>query len=199
MGTLERQPSASSGELVDQAVDNPAAFVQLYRRHYDGVFRYCVHRLLERHTAEDVTSEVFLKAARHIYRFRGGEERQFRSWLFRVATNEINNQVRTTARRQKLLRRFHQGPEQTVTVCEDSNSEHLARLKEAVFRLRPRYQTIITLRFFENLKPTEIAEVLGCSPGTARSQLARAIAQLRRRLKAAGVKRVAGGEHDERP
>jgi RNA polymerase sigma-70 factor (ECF subfamily) len=197
MGTLQRQPSASSGEPADRAVDDPAVFVQLYRRHYDGVFRYCVHRLFERHTAEDVTSEVFLKAAKQIHRFRGREERQFRSWLFRVATNEINSHVRKTARRQKLLRRFHQGPEQIVTVCEDSNAEHLARLKEAVFRLKPRYQTIITLRFFENLRLTEIAEVLGCSPGTARSQLARAIAQLRKRLKAASVRRAAGGEHDE--
>jgi RNA polymerase sigma-70 factor (ECF subfamily) len=197
MSTHESQPTASSGKLLDRVVDDPAAFVQLYRRHYDGVFRYCVHRLFERHAAEDVTSEVFLKAAEHIHRFRGGDEGQFRSWLFRVAINEINSHVRKTARRRKLLRRCHQGPDQIVTICEDSNAEHLARLKEAVFRLKPRYQSIITLRFFENLKLTEIAEVLGCSPGTARSQLARAVAQLRRRLKAADATLPAGGEHDE--
>jgi RNA polymerase sigma factor (sigma-70 family) len=45
--------------------------------------------------------------------------------------------------------------------------------------LKPRHQTIITLRFFENLKVTEIAEVLGSSPGTVRSQMARALAKLR--------------------
>jgi RNA polymerase sigma factor (sigma-70 family) len=48
--------------------------------------------------------------------------------------------------------------------------------------LKPRYQTIITLRFFENLKLTEIAEVLASSPGTVRSQLARALAKLRKVL-----------------
>ena len=51
--------------------------------------------------------------------------------------------------------------------------------------LRPRYQTIITLRFFENLKLTEIAEVLGSSAGTVRSQLARALVKLRKKMTAA--------------
>jgi RNA polymerase sigma-70 factor (ECF subfamily) len=197
MSVTESQPPASSGELLDQAGRDQAAFVELYRRHYDGVFRYCMHRLFERHAAEDVTSEVFLKMAENIHRFGGCEERQFRSWLYRVATNEVNSHLRKTSRRRILLRRFHQGPEQIATICEDSNAEHLARLKEAVLGLKPGYQSIITLRFFENLKPTEIAEVLGCSAGTARSQLARAIAQLRKKLKAAGVKLPAGGEYDE--
>ncbi|GAH04532.1 unnamed protein product, partial [marine sediment metagenome] len=53
-----------------------------------------------------------------------------------------------------------------------------------MFELKPRYQTIITLRFFENLKLTEIAEVLGSSPGTVRSQLARALAKLRKKINA---------------
>jgi len=48
--------------------------------------------------------------------------------------------------------------------------------------LKPRYQTIVTLRFFENLTLTEIAEVLGSNPGTIRSQLARALGKLRKRI-----------------
>jgi RNA polymerase sigma factor (sigma-70 family) len=48
--------------------------------------------------------------------------------------------------------------------------------------LKPRYQAVVTLRFFENMKLTEIAEVLGASPGTVRSQLARALGKLRKTL-----------------
>ena len=55
-------------------------------------------------------------------------------------------------------------------------------MREAVLSLKPRYQTIITLRFFEKLKFVEIAEVLDSSPGTIRSQLARALAKLRKVL-----------------
>jgi RNA polymerase sigma-70 factor (ECF subfamily) len=185
MGTIESQESASSESLRDRAGQGPAAFLLLYRRCYDDVFRYCVHRLFERHAAEDVTSEVFLKAAQHRHRFEGLEESQSRNWLFRIATNEINNHLRKVNRRRKLLHRISQGPDETTVAYEDADAEQLSRLKNAVLGLKPRYQTIITLRFFENSKPTEIAEVLGSSAGTVRSQLARAIAQLRKQLKIA--------------
>jgi RNA polymerase sigma-70 factor (ECF subfamily) len=49
-----------------------------------------VHRLFERQAAEDVTSDVFLKAVENIHRFKGNEK-QFRNWLYRIATNAINN------------------------------------------------------------------------------------------------------------
>ena len=64
----------------------------------------------------------------------------------------------------------------------EESSEKLALLKQAMLALKPRYQTIITLRFFENMKLIEIAEVLGSSPGTVRSQLSRALAKLRKQL-----------------
>ena len=71
--------------------------------------------------------------------------------------------------------------------------ERLILLKEAMPALKPRYQTIITLRFFENLKLTEIAEILGSSPGTVRSQLARALVKLREKMSSGCTARPAGG------
>ena len=167
-------------QLIARARDDGTAFVKLYRSHYDAVFRYCAHRLFERAKAEDVTSEVFLKVIENINGFKGNEK-QFRCWLYRIATNTVNNHLRKTARRNRLLK----------FACEHSNSQDadcvvpidkLTLLREAVFTLKPRYQTIITLRFFENMKLTEIAEVLGSSPGTVRSQLTRALAKLRKVL-----------------
>ena len=63
-----------------------------------------------------------------------------------------------------------------------ASAEKLAVLRQAILTLKPRYQTIIALRFFENLKLTEIAEVLGSSPGTVRSQLSRALAKLKKKI-----------------
>ena len=172
--------AADDSQLIAEARSNPSAFVRLYRSHYDAVFRYCVHRLFEREAAEDVTSDVFLKVVENIHSFRGNE-RQFRCWLYRIATNAVNNYSRKTARRNRLLKVVR---EQADIQAADyrKSAEKLALLKEAIFALRPRYQTIITLRFFENLKLTEIAEVLGSSPGTVRSQLARALEKLRKKL-----------------
>ncbi len=166
--------------LIARARENSTAFVQLYRSHYDAVFRYCVHRLFERQMAEDVTSEVFLKVIENINGFKGNEK-QFRCWLYRIATNAVNNHLRKASRRNRLLKVTCEQADSQVADCEEP-VEKLAVLREAVFTLRPRYQTIITLRFFENLKLTEIAEVLGSSPGTVRSQLTRALAKLRKVL-----------------
>ncbi len=172
--------AADHSQLIARACSDRAAFVQLYRRHYDAVFRYCVHRLFERQVAEDVTSEVFLNVVESIHSFKGTEN-QFRCWLYRIATNAVNNYLRKTTRRKSLLKVARQQADVQAADCGES-AEKLVFLKEALFSLRPRYQTIITLRFFENLKLTEIAEVLGSSPGTVRSQLARALAKLRKVL-----------------
>lgn len=171
---------ANDGQLIARARDDPAAFVQLYRRHYDAVFRYCVHRLFERATAEDVTSQVFLKVVESFGRFSGNEQ-QFRNWLYKIATNAVNHHLRKVARRDSLLKTAAEQAASRAADCGES-SDRLATLRSAMLALKPRYQTVITLRFFENLKPTEIAEVVGRSPGTVRSQLARALAKLRERL-----------------
>ncbi|MDT8300114.1 MAG: RNA polymerase sigma factor [Sedimentisphaerales bacterium] len=184
---LRRVISVDNGSKVDddsqitvRTCYDSKTFVQLYRSHYDEIFRYCAHRLFERTKAEDVTSEVFLKAVENFHGFKGNEQ-QFRCWLYRIATNAVNNHLRKIARRKRLLKFAHEHSNSQDADCEEP-ADKLALLKEAVFTLNPRYQTIITLRFFENLKLTEIAEVLGSSPGTVRSQLTRALAKLRKVL-----------------
>jgi RNA polymerase sigma-70 factor (ECF subfamily) len=170
---------ADDGQLITEAHSNPAAFARLYRRHYDAVFRYCSHRLFERQTSEDVTSEVFLKVVEEFDGFKGSEK-QFRNWLYKIATNAANGHLRKSSRRDALLKRARGRNNNTDST--DASMEKLALLKQAMLVLKPKYQTIITLRFFENLKLTEIAEVLGSSPSTVRSQLARALAKLRGKI-----------------
>ena len=176
------------GRLIEQARSDTAAFSRLYRRHYEAVFRYCVHRLFERQTAEDVTSAVFLKIVENFNSFKGNE-RQFRNWLYTIATNAVNNHLRKTARRSKLLKLAGEQINRANNDAGETTAESAKKsavLKEAILQLKPRYQTIITLRFFENLKLTEIAEVLESRAGTVRSQLSRALKQLREKMKIKG-------------
>ena len=170
---------ANDGQLINEARSNPAAFARLYRRHYDAVFRYCMHRLFERQLAEDVTSLVFLSVVENFRRFKG-DEQDFRNWLYTIATNTVNANLRKSGRRNDLLKRANEQPSGENSA--DEPSEKSALLQKAILTLRPRYQTIITLRFFENLRLTEIAEVLGSSPGTVRSQLKRALYKLRKKV-----------------
>ncbi len=176
----DKMDNSIDGRLIAEARSDPAAFGRLYRRHYDAVFRYCAHRLFDRQSAEDITSVAFLKVLENFERFRGSE-RQFRNWLYTIATNTVNDHLRKTARRDKLLKKAHEQIDYQSPA--ESPEDKSALLKQAMLTLRPKYQTIITLRFFENLKLTEIAEMLGSSDGTVRSQLARALAELRKKIK----------------
>ena len=190
MDSVSKRPE--NNDLIMQAQTSYNAFALLYRRHYDAIFKYCVHRLFDRHLAEDISSQVFLKVVEKFNSFKG-DERQFRNWLYKIATNFVNQHMRKSARHKKALSIFQEQSNITNSAPEDS-SVRLTILKQSMLTLKPRYQTIITLRFIENLKLTEIAEVLGSSPGTIRSQLARALAKLRKKLSIENGAFHAGGK-----
>ncbi len=170
--------------LVDQARTDSHAFARLYRRHYDAIFRYCVHRLFNRVTAEDVTSVVFLKVVEGLATFRGGD-RDFERWLWRIATNAANEYLRRGVRRKALLATL--AAERTRRRAElprdDADmAERYAMVKQAVLALKPKYQAVVTLHYIEHLSIAEVAGIVGASQATVRSQLSRAMKYLRRNL-----------------
>jgi RNA polymerase sigma-70 factor (ECF subfamily) len=171
--------------LEGKDLKRPDVFAGLYRQFYDDIFRYCVHRLFDRSTAEDITSEVFFKAVEHIEDFKGTEI-QFRNWLYKIATNAVNENLRRKVRREAVIKIVSETSADRAVedfpALTDENDKRLLLVKQAIFELKPKYQTVITLHFFENLKLTEIADVLSSRPGTIRSQLARALAKLRKKL-----------------
>ena len=172
--------------LIEEACRDRAAFAQLYRSHYDNIFRYCARRLFNRHAAEDVTSIVFFKAMKTIGSFQGNSK-DFRNWLYRIATNAVNDHLRTAKRRADAIRNIalvHGGDHSRDTKSYCELQEEILPVKQALLSLKPKQQTVITLRFFEELKLNEIAEILGQNPATTRSQLSRALSILRKKLEA---------------
>lgn len=178
-------------DLIERACSDPNAFAELYLRHYRDVFRYCVRRLFDRHLAEDATSTVFFKVMNGLDSF-GGNAAGFRSWLLRIATNVANDRLREAKRRAALLLKVASDARAETAVADDSDedlAERKARLRQALLGLKPKYQAVITLRYFENMKLTEIAACLGESPSTVRTRLSRATARLRQKLKSVGSNR----------
>jgi RNA polymerase sigma-70 factor (ECF subfamily) len=179
--------------LIRRACSDPDAFAQLYLLHYKDVFNYCVRRLFDRHSAEDVTSTVFFKVMRNLDSFDGGAI-DFRSWLFSIATNAVNDHLRGVKRRADVVEKAVINTREKSAFAIDFDEELLEKkaiLKQAMLSLKPKYQTVITLRFFENMKLTEIAACLGKKPSTVRSWLQRATAKLRKKLDAANKSRGA--------
>ncbi len=173
--------------LIEQACSDRAAFARLYRMHYERVFRYCSRRLFNRHAAEDVTSTVFFRVMRTISTFDGNSN-DFRNWLYRIATNAVNDHLKTAKRRAETIRNAAQEHGRGRAFVTGSDKELQKKnlvVKQALLGLKPKYQTVITLRFFEKMKLIEIAEILGQNPATIRSQLSRGLSKLRKKLKVA--------------
>lgn len=171
-------------DLIRRACSDPNAFAELYLLHYRDVFHYCVRRLFDRHLAEDVTSTVFLKVMHSLDSF-DGKMASFRSWLLRIATNVVYDHLREARRRSDVMQRVaRNAPRDAVFTfaSDDDLFERKALLRQALLSLKPKYQTVIALRFFEDMRPIEIAGCLGEKPSTVYTWLSRATAQLRKKL-----------------
>jgi len=172
-------------DLVLAARTDRKAFGRLFDQFHPAVFAYCLRRLLVRAVAEDVTSEVFLQVAAHIADFTGVCLEDFRRWLFRIATNQINAQLRQSIRRRELLEAAVQMGAVGAAVCTPLLADKPARWEEvyqALGEMAQREQSIISLKFFAGLKHEQIAAVLEMKPGAVRVALSRALEKLRERL-----------------
>ena len=168
-------------DFVLRARTEADALGQLYELYYERIFRFCVHRLFIKEVAEDVTSTVFLEVARRIRTFKGRTEQDFRNWLLRIAANQANAYIRKTSRRKQLLAKAA-APAVLLRKNEAAGELGWPMLYAAILKLKPEHQTIITLRFFENLEFEQIARILNAREATVRVTLHRILIKLRNHL-----------------
>jgi len=167
-------------DIVLRARTEAEALGQLYELYYERIFRFCVHRLFSKEVAEDVTSIIFLEVASRIRNFEGQTEQDFQNWLYAIAANQANAYIRKTSRRKKLLA---EAADSMTAVTTDNTSEpDWPRLYAAILKLKPEHQTIITLRFFENMEFEQIAKILDAKEATLRVTLHRMLGKLRKHL-----------------
>ena len=181
------QPDDVVDSLVQAAKTERDAFGELFDVFYPAILAYCVRRLVMRDVAEDLTSEVFLKVAANIRQFSGITAEDFRRWLFRIATNEINAYLRQTNRRRELLKAsVALGKIDASVSTPVFNGEEPVDWKDLyreLGQLSDREQSIISLRFFAGLKHDQIADVLNAQPNAVRTALSRALVRMRERLR----------------
>jgi RNA polymerase sigma-70 factor (ECF subfamily) len=177
-------------ELVRQAQKSPDAFAALYDHYYPKIFGYVLRRTANLEIAQDITSETFLKVLGKLWQFRWRNV-SFSSWLYRIATNEINQYFRKAEYKKTVsleelqergleLRSTHD-PESELIEAQEELKQHrdFLEIQAKIVRLPAKYQEVVTLRFFEKRQIKEIAEILGKREGTIKSLLHRAVEKLR--------------------
>ena len=171
--------AASERELVLQATKHDqAAFVQLYDRFVDKIFKYIYYRVGNQTDAEDLTSQVFMKAWQAIGRYEW-TERPFAAWLYRIAHNLIVDHFRT--RREAIPLEDAADLEERGASLHEILEEHLTAeaLRRALHRLTPDQEQVIILRLLEGYSTTEVAAIMGKQEGAVRTLQHRALAALR--------------------
>jgi RNA polymerase sigma factor (sigma-70 family) len=131
--------------------------------------------------SDDVVQEAFVKAFRHLSRFRVGEP--FGPWLLRIVTNETRNLTRSRRRRAALALRLASaesgGTAADGPVEEVLAAERRAALVAAVNALPDRERQVLVCRYFLDLSEAETAQVLQWPLGSVKSRTSRALTRLR--------------------
>lgn len=144
-----------------------------YERYAEELVRFATG-LVGPDDAQDLVAEAFVRALRS----KGWEQvGNHRSYLYRVVVNESRMRYRTTMRRRARERRAADPP-------VSHEVEIRPEILDAIGRLSPRQRAVIVLTYWEDLRPTAVAQRLGTSEGAVRKHLARARATLRKVLDA---------------
>ncbi len=157
-----------------------AEFSALYRAHLRDVYSYAYYRVGNHHDAEDLTTQTFLQAYRHLERAQAESDgRPLRPWLIRIAHNLAANHFRDRSRKPQtpiddttMLSALHT----TEDLVE--GRDELARILRAVERLPDDRREALIMRFALGMDNREIARALGRSDGATKVLLHRAVKQL---------------------
>jgi RNA polymerase sigma-70 factor, ECF subfamily len=184
-GTPDSAPvsTADVRRLVERAQQGDReALEELYLLHFDRIYSYLHMSVGNRHDAEDLTTQTFMKMLESIKRFRW-QSAPFSAWLFRIAHNLAMDHFRASRRWQ---------PEEEVPepVGDAEPSAEAAAMQtigresmlELIEHLSQEQKQVLTLKFVFNLPNAEVATILGKSEGAIKSLQHRALVSLQKQI-----------------
>ena len=182
-GSVEVSPAPEGVDvwaLVHRAQEGDGeAFGLLYDHYVTMVHRYVYHRVGDRATAEDVTSETFVRALRRIdsLSFQG---RDVGAWLVTIARNIVLDHVKSSRYRLEVATADMRDADRVTDGPEDAVIAHLTnqQLLECVRQLGSEQQECIVLRFLHGLSVAETAEIMGKKDGAIKALQHRAVRRL---------------------
>ena len=188
---------ASTDERSDEVLmeeyrqGDASALETLVRRYADPLLGFLCRMTGERAQAEDLFQETFLRLHRKAHQYRSGL--RFKSWLYAIAAHLAIDTRRRQARAPATVamddsddgrpglegRLSDDAPDPAQSLLDD---ERRRRVRAAVAQLPPRQRATLELAYFEDMSYPEVAAALGCTVGTVKTQMSRALHTLARLL-----------------
>lgn len=172
----------TDGELIHRSLDDPDLFAEIFAVHYPAIFGFA-SAALDRHRAEDIAGEVFVRAFKDRRRFDSSYE-SARPWLYGIASNLIQDHLRKAARQYRAYQRAATGDNSESGFENDVASrvdaaESIPALRDVLMALRTEEASVVLLYVAGDRTYQEVADILGLPIGTVRSRLSRARQTLR--------------------
>lgn len=146
---------------------------ELYVAHEREALRLAYLLVGDKELAQDLTQDAFVRCARRLDHIRHPDA--FPAYLRRTIVNLSKMHFRRKSIERAFLNRGSDGPVQH----EDPDVTSRDSLRLALLQLPPRQRAAVVLRFYQDMPEQEIADLLGCAHGTARSLVSRGLARLR--------------------
>jgi RNA polymerase sigma-70 factor (ECF subfamily) len=159
-----------------------AALEELYLLHFDRIYSYLQLSVGNRHDAEDLTTQTFLRMLEAIGRFRW-QSAPFSAWLFRIAHNLAMDHFRA-GRRVQVEEDLPETLDAEEASAEDQALDSLghAGMLELIQRLSAEQRQVLTLKFLFGFANAEVAGILGKTEGAVKSLQHRALASLQKHV-----------------
>lgn len=153
-------------------------FGKLYDRYIRRVYDFIYYKTLHKETAEDLTSQAFIKALKNIHQYKP-EKGAFSAWLFGIARNLVTDHYRSLRPAQDIEDAWD------VSSPEDVERDAHARLQLAevqayLAELKPEQREVVMMRVWSGLSYQEIADALGKSEAACKMLFSRTIKELRK-------------------
>lgn len=153
-------------------------FAKLYELYSQKIYSFVFYKIMDKDTAEDLTSETFMKALNKIKTYDSSKS-AFNTWLFNIARNTVIDHFRVYKNHEDLNDVWELASLDDVESSLDLslNYEHL---HENLKNLSVKNREILMMRFWQDLSYREIAEILGKSEGSVKMQASRTIKTLKK-------------------
>ncbi len=165
-----------------------AAFGVIYDRYIKRIYNYIYYRTGNQHDAEDLTSQVFTRALRHItnYQDRGVP---FSAWLYRIAHNLVANWHRDKSKKQEfnLEDRVWSSKESEMPESVLLRVEKHDEILEMIRGIPDDRQLLIILKFVDHMSNAEIGKIMGKTEGAIKSLYHRTLLSLRKKIEIDGM------------
>ncbi|AIM16723.1 MULTISPECIES: RNA polymerase sigma factor SigW [Neobacillus] len=167
------------------------AFGEIIEIYKNSVYQLCYRMLGNRHEAEDMAQETFIRAYVNIKSFN--QDRKFSTWLFRIATNLCIDRIRKkkpdyyldaeVAGTEGLTMYSQLSSETQLPEKELESLELQETVQKEILKLPEKYRSAIILKYIEDLSLNEISEILDLPIGTVKTRIHRGREALRQQLR----------------